>query len=101
MDELHRLPVHGGNGRHASFFHTSGPWRGYVRGAWSPIEGLTAGLLLLDPRLGSDKDFGDPRITGTKFYTSLWPWERDISRLDRMGVLLKKRGFDLTALSDQ
>jgi hypothetical protein len=101
MDELHRLPVRGGNGRHASFFHTSGPLRGYVRGAWSPIEGLTAGLLLLDPMLGSDKDFGDPGVTGTKFYTSLWPWERDISRLDRMGVLLKKSRFDLTTLAER
>lgn len=99
MAELHRLPVRGSEGRRASFFYTSGPLRGYVRGAWSPIEGLTAGLLLLDPRLGSDKDFGDPRVTGTKFSTSIWPWERDSSRLDRMGMLLKKDGFNLARLS--
>jgi hypothetical protein len=55
-------------------------------------EGLTAGLLSLDPILGTDKDFGDLRIRGAKFYTSLLPWERDISRLDRMEPLLHKRG---------
>ena len=98
MKELHRLAVVGGGGRRGSFFHTSGPLRGYVRGAWSPIEGLALGVFLLDPMLGSDKDFGDPEITSTRFYTSLWPWERNASRLDRMGVLLEKRRFNLTAL---
>ena len=98
MAELHRLKIVGGEGRRGSFFHTSGAFRGYVRGAWSPIEGLTAGVLLLDPMLGSDKDFGDPEITSTRFYTSLWPWEREVSRLDRMGVLLEKRRFQLGRL---
>ena len=98
MKELHQLAVVGGGGRRASFFYTSGPLKGYVRGAWSPIEGLTLGALLLDPMLGSDKDFGDPEITSTRFYTSLWPWEREVSRLDRMGVLLRKRRFNLAKL---
>ena len=98
MKELHRLKVVGGGGRRGSFFHTSGPLRGYVRGAWSPIEGLTVGALLLDPMLGSDKDFGDPEITSTRFYTSIWPWEREVSRLDRMGVLLEKLRFKIAKL---
>jgi hypothetical protein len=101
MDELHNLPVVGGGGRRGSFFYTSGPLRGYVRDAWSPIEGLTLGVLLLDPMLGSDKDFGDPEITSTRFYTSLWPWEREVSRLDRMGTLLEKRGFNTAKLSSR
>jgi hypothetical protein len=101
MKELHQLKVVGGGGRRGSFFYTSGPLRGYVRGAWSPIEGLTLGALLLDPMLGSDKDFGDPEITSTRFYTSIWPWEREISRLDRMGVLLEKLHFKVAKLAPE
>jgi hypothetical protein len=44
-------------------------------------------------RLGTDKDFGDPRVTGERFYTSLVPWEREVSRLDRIEPLLRKQSF--------
>lgn len=98
MEDLHRLPVAGREGAPASFFYTEGALKGHVRGAWSPIEGLTAGVLVLDPTLGMDKDFGDPRETGTRFYTSLLPWQRDASRLDRFDPLLRTLRFHLEAL---
>ena len=98
MEELRRLPVEGAPGRTSSFFHERGFLKGHVRGAWSPIEGLTAGLVLLDPLLGMDKDFGDPEVTGTRFYTGLLPWKHDVTRLDRFGPLLTSLGFRLDAL---
>ncbi|MEO8191706.1 MAG: hypothetical protein ABI682_15340 [Acidobacteriota bacterium] len=93
MKDLHRLPVEGTTAEIGSFFYTRGWKRGHVRGAWSPIEGVTAGLLLLDPMLGMDKEFGDPEETGTRFYTSLLPWRRDASRLDRYEPLLRLLKF--------
>lgn len=95
MEDLRRLPVSGKEGTSGSFFYTDGPLKGHVRGAWSPIEGLTVGVLLLDLTLGMDKDFGDPEITGTPFYTSLLPWRRQVSRLDRFDALLRYLGFRL------
>lgn len=101
LAELRCLPIEGHPGETASFFYTCGYLKGHVRGAWSPIEGLTAGVLLLDPTLGMDKDFGDPEVTGTPFYTSIWPCERQSSRLDRLGPFLEHRGFHLEAFSDR
>ncbi len=95
---LRGLPVPG-EARTASMFHTRGLARGHVRGAFSPIEGLTAGLLLLDPMLGMDKDLGEPAVTGTSFYTNLLPWRRDVSRLDRFEPLLRMLGFDVERFS--
>lgn len=95
MEDLRRLPVSGKEGASGSFFYSDGPLKGHVRGAWSPIEGLTACVFLLDLTLGMDKDFGDPEITGTPFYTSLLPWRRQVSRLDRFDPLLRYLGFRL------
>lgn len=95
MEDLRQLPVPGRPGVTGSLFYTSGPLKGHVRGAWSPIEGLTAGIFLLDLTLGMDKDFGDPEVTGTPFYTSLLPWRRDVSRLDRFDPLLRHLKFRL------
>lgn len=93
VKDLRRLPVEGAPGETGSFFYTRGWKRGHVRGAWSPLEGVTAGLLLLDPMLGMDKELGEPEETGTRFYTSLLPWRRDASRLDRYEPLLRMLKF--------
>jgi hypothetical protein len=93
VEELRRLPIAGTRGETGSFFYTRGYLRGYVRGAWVPLEGLTLGLLTLDPRLGMDRDFGDPDETGARFFTALAPWKREASRLDRFGRALGALGF--------
>jgi hypothetical protein len=92
LDELRFLPIAGESG-HASLFYGAGPLRGHVRGAWNPFEGLTLGLITLDPTVGMDKDFGDPARTGTPFYTMLRFWKHDASRLDRFEPLLEELGF--------
>ncbi len=95
METLRDMPIGGdAKGRRASLFYQSGPLRGHVRGAWNPMEGLTAfGLVSLDPTVGMDKDFGDPAVTGTPFYTSLRFWKQDESRLDRFESMLRELGF--------
>jgi hypothetical protein len=93
MHRLHALPIVGRDGETTSFFYERGPLEGFVKGAWTPIEGLTLGLLMLDVRLGSDKDYGHPAETGTPFYTMILPWNHDVSRLDRFEPLLRKLGF--------
>ncbi|MCP4006033.1 MAG: hypothetical protein GY725_17745 [bacterium] len=99
MDSLRNLPIEGDReGRRGSFFYSSGPLRGHVRGAWNPMEGLTLfGLLSLDPTVGMDKDFGDPEVTGTTFYTSLPFWKHQRSRLDRFDSILRDLGFRMSA----
>jgi hypothetical protein len=95
LGELRSLPV-AGTQRSVSLFYSSGPLRGHVRGAWNPLEGLTLfGLVALDPTVGMDKDFGDPRETGTPFYTQLSFWKHGRSRLDRFDRLLRTLGFEL------
>jgi len=96
-DELYALAIQGAPGEHGSFFYERGFLRGHVRGAWAPIEGLTLGLLVLDVRLGMDKDFGDPSATGARFYTAIAPWKRERSRLDRFGRMLEGLGFQMAA----
>ncbi len=93
--ELRDMPVVGGSdGERGSIFHDTWPARGHVRGAWNPIEGLTAwGIVALDPMVGMDKDFGDPAHTGTAFYTMLTPWRQSASRLDRFDRLLRELGY--------
>jgi hypothetical protein len=92
MAELRSLPIAGESGR-ASLFYEAWPMRGHVRGAWNAFEGLTLGWVTLDPRVGTDKDFGDPAGTGTPFYTMLRFWKRDVSRLDRFEPLLGELGY--------
>ena len=95
MAQLHQLPLEGKEGATTSFFHESGSSKGFVKGAWSAIEGMTLGVAILDVRIGTDKDFGDPAVTGTRFYTMLLPWNHEVSRLDRFNPMMKKLGFRL------
>ena len=93
LSELRDMPVAGREGRTASMFYQSWPLRGKVRGAWNMFEGFSLGFLALDPMVGMDKDFGDPDVTGTRFYTMLTPWKRDVSRLDKFEALLTELGY--------
>jgi len=103
MQRLDELPIEGRDGESGSFFYTEGLLlRGKVRGAWNPMEGLTAfGWLSLDPTVGMDKRLGDPEQTGTRFYTLLPFWMHEESRLDRMDPLLRALGFRLPESSLQ
>jgi hypothetical protein len=98
LDALHRLRA--ADGSEHSFYYTSGPLKGHVKGAWNPLEGLTIfGLVSLDPTVGMDKEFGDGEETGSPFYTMLRPWKQSGSRLDRFESLLRELGFRTEALA--
>ncbi|HHH35826.1 MAG TPA: hypothetical protein ENK48_03235 [Gammaproteobacteria bacterium] len=77
MAALDRLPLRGGGT--TSFFHATGPSRGYVKNAFKPLEFLLMSWWVLDPHVGVDKRYGPGTTTGTRFYTSLWPWYRSAS----------------------
>jgi len=102
MDALRHAPVSGSaEGERASVFYTAGPLRGHLRSAWNPLEGLTVfGWVALDPTVGMDKDFGDPRATGTPFYTEIAFYHQDASRLDRFDRMLRAMGFRAGSPSD-
>jgi hypothetical protein len=78
MDDLMKIPV---NGNFTSFYHSDGPMKGFVKGSVKIWESLFLSLVSLDLYIGTDKIYGDPRITGNKFYTSLKPWNREASEM--------------------
>jgi len=62
-----------------SFYHSSGPRKGYVKNTFKPFELLLLSWWVLDLNVGIDKEYGDSQQTGTVFYTSLKPWRRKAS----------------------
>ena len=59
-----------------SFFETSGPRNGHVKGSYNPFEKLLMSWWAMDFYIGEDKEFGHREETGTIFYTSLKFWDR-------------------------
>ena len=92
MSQLDRLPVPGGT---RSFFHRTGPRRGFVKGAVKPWETLLLGIVSLDPWVGTDKAYEDARLSGTPFYTSLKPWNRQASDMWEFADFLQFWGWRL------
>jgi hypothetical protein len=78
VDDLSYIPVNSG---HTSFYHSSGPMKGFVKGSVKIWESIFLSPVSLDLFVGTDKIYGDPAITGNKFYTSLKPWNRDSSNM--------------------
>ncbi len=78
MDNLTSIPV---NGNFTGFYHSHGPMKGFVKGSVKVWESLFLSLISLDLFVGTDKIYGDPDITGNKFYTSLKPWNRSASEM--------------------
>lgn len=78
MDDLMKIPV---NGNFTNFYHSKGPMKGLVKGSVKIWESIFLSLISLDVFVGTDKIYGDPDVTGNKFYTSLKPWNRDASEM--------------------
>jgi hypothetical protein len=92
MDELERISV---NGERTSFYYSCWPLRGHVKGSMKPWESLFLSLISLDFFVGTDKVYGDSRITGNPFYTSLKPWNREASDMWEFARFLKFYGWRL------
>ena len=93
MAALEKLPA--GMGRTTSLYYDAWPYKGLVKGAFKSWESLTMSLISLDFFVGTDKVYGDSRITGTHFYTSLKPWNREASDMWHFERFLKFNGWNL------
>ncbi len=93
MADLEKIPA--GMGRTTSLYYDTWPYRGLVKGAFKPWETLTMSLISLDFFVGTDKIYGDSRVTGTRFYTSLKPWNREVSDMWHFERFLRFNGWNL------
>lgn len=93
LESLERLPIEGGGT--TSFYETSGPRKGWVKGSHKPLERLFMSWWAFDWRIGEDKKLGKDKNDGTTFYTSLKPWARDESDLRDFPAFLKYWGWKL------
>jgi hypothetical protein len=93
MGNLEKIPA--GMGRTTSLYYDTWPYRGLVKGAFKPWETLSMSLISLDFFVGTDKIYGDSRITGTHFYTSLKPWNRVASDMWHFERFLRFNGWNL------
>ncbi len=94
-DALEKIPISGTNGETTSFYYVGGAVRGHVKGSIKPWESLFLSLISLDFFVGTDKVYGDRRVTGNPFYTSLKPWNRHSSDMGDFATFLKFWGWRL------
>jgi len=92
MDSLEKIPLDGGA---TSFYYDTWPLKGHVKGSWKPWETLSLSLISFDFFVGMDKIYGDSRMTGNRFYTSLKPWNRAASDLWDFEMFLRFMGWRL------
>jgi len=78
-----------------SFFETSGPKKGYVKGSHKPFEKLLMSWWAMDLYVGEDKDFEPNKDTGAIFYTSLKFWDRTDSDMRNFKNFLSYWGWKL------
>ena len=90
---LDHLPL--SSGQTTSFFETTGPRHGYVKGSHKPYEKLLMGWWAFDWRVGEDKKLGQNKTDGICFYTSLKPWRREQSDLRDFTTFLNYWGWKL------
>ena len=93
MASLEMIPA--GMGQTTSLYYEKWPYKGLVKGAFKPWETLTMSLISLDFFVGADKIYGDSRLTGTHFYTSLKPWNREASDMWDFKRFLNFNGWKL------
>lgn len=93
LESLKSLPL--GNGETTSLYHDTWPLTGHVKGAIKPWESLLLSLVSLDLFVGMDKEFGSTTESGNPFYTSLKPWNREVSDMNDFGAFLHFHGWRL------
>lgn len=82
-------------GEHTSFYETTGPRKGYVKGSQKIWERLFISWWAFDWRVGEDKKLGRDTSEGNVFYTSIKPWAREESDLRDFPRFLKYWGWRL------
>ena len=89
---LEELPLKDGT---SSFYETSGPRKGYVKGSQKIWERLLMSWWAFDWRIGEDKKLGKNKGDGPLFYTSIKPWAREESDLRDFAGFLRYWGWKL------
>ena len=92
MKALKALPL---GEKTTSLYYKTGALKGYVKEAFKPWETLFLGPMSLDFLVGMDKVYGDRRLTGNPFYTSLKPWDRYGSDAGEFSGFLRFNGWRL------
>lgn len=93
LGELDNLPL--GGGKRTSFFETSGPRKGYVKGSQKVWERFLMSWWAFDWRIGEDKKLGLDKNDGPIFYTSLKFWDRKRSDMRDFAAFLEYWGWKL------
>ncbi|WP_163338731.1 hypothetical protein [Desulfopila sp. IMCC35008] len=93
QESLRNLQTEQGN--ETSFYYSGWPLTGHVRGAFKWWELLLLSLPSMDLFVGMDKDFGSTELTGNPFYTSLQPWYRSRSDMNKFSTFLQFHGWKL------
>lgn len=93
LSSLKALPL--AAGRTTSAYYDQWPLKGHVKGAIKPWESLLLSLVSLDLYVGMDKEYGTTAENANPFYTSLKPWNRQISDMNDFAVFLQYHGWNL------
>lgn len=93
LDHLKRLPMESGGT--TSFYVSSGPRAGHVKGSFKPRERLWMSWWTFAWDIGQDKYLGKDIADGPVFFTSLLPWARAASDLRDFASFLRYWGWQL------
>ena len=87
LASLEQLPLNAGET--TSFYETSGPRKGYVKGSHKIRERVLMSWWTFDWRIGEDKKLGRDKNDGILFYTSVKPWDREESDMRDFATFLR------------
>jgi hypothetical protein len=92
VSDLERIPL---DGKTTSFYYDFGPQKGHVKLSMKIWETLLLSLVSWDFFVGMDKVYGDNEEYENPFYTSLKPWNREVSDMSDFAGFLQFWGWRL------
>ena len=92
VSDLERIPL---DGKTTSFYYDFGPQKGHVKRSMKIWETLLLSLVSWDFFVGMDKVYGENEEYENPFYTSLKPWNREVSDMSDFAGFLQFWGWRL------